>query len=317
MSGGGGMLLRMPSPWPTLPPYEAWSSTCDTLHAHTQTLGKLAAKLAPPEPQLQHAALRLTARGWETLPLPAPDGSGALVVTLDLRNHDALLEHSDGRLWSTSLVPNRSVASVTKELLAALRGLGGDVEIDPAPQETPWTVPLDEDTEHAHYDADEVTTYFSAATRAALVLAAIRAPFRGRSTPVNAWWGSFDLAVNLFSGRPADPPSDDFIMRNAMDSQEIAIGWWPGDARYAKAAFYAYAHPAPPGFELAVLAPAGARWDTTLGEYLLDWDQVVASDDPYEAALAFASSAVRFACSACNWDPGLAASAVGATPPVV
>ena len=28
---------------------------------------------------------------------------------------------------------------------------------------------------------------------------------------------------------PADPPSDDFIMRNAMDAQEVAIGWWPGD----------------------------------------------------------------------------------------
>ena len=46
-----------------------------------------------------------------------------------------------------------------------------------------------------------------------LVLAA----FRARSTPVNAWWGSFDLAVNLFSGQPADPPSDDLIVRNAMD----------------------------------------------------------------------------------------------------
>ena len=77
-------LAPLPSAWPSLPPYEAWSATCDTLHAHTQLLGKLAAKLAPPEPQLQHAALRLTARGWETLPLPAPDGSGALVVALDL-----------------------------------------------------------------------------------------------------------------------------------------------------------------------------------------------------------------------------------------
>ena len=70
--------------------YEQWSGTCDTLHAHTQVLGKLAAVLAPPEPQLQHAALRLTARGWETQPLPAPDGSGALVVALDLRVHEAL-----------------------------------------------------------------------------------------------------------------------------------------------------------------------------------------------------------------------------------
>jgi hypothetical protein len=69
-------------PWPSVS-YQDWSETCDTLHAHTQVLGKLAAKLAPAAPQLQHAALRLTARGWETAPLPAPDGSGAFVVTLD------------------------------------------------------------------------------------------------------------------------------------------------------------------------------------------------------------------------------------------
>ena len=103
----------------------------------------------------------------------------------------------------------------------------------------------------------QVATYFAAATQAALVLTAFRAPYRGRSTPVNAWWGSFDLAVSLFSGLPADPPSHDFIMRNAMDAQEVAVGWWPGDARYGEAAFYAYAHPAPPGFARRDPVPAG------------------------------------------------------------
>ena len=83
--------------WPAVS-YEDWGSTCDTLHAHSQVLGKLAVALAPPEPELQHAALRLTARGWETAPLPAPDGSGALVVALDLRTHEAVVDHSDGRV---------------------------------------------------------------------------------------------------------------------------------------------------------------------------------------------------------------------------
>ena len=94
----------MPVGWPPLP-YEAWSATCDTLHAHTQVLGKLAVALAPPERQLQHAALRLTARGWETDPLPAPNGSGALVVALDLHNHEAVAEHSDGRVRRVPLHP--------------------------------------------------------------------------------------------------------------------------------------------------------------------------------------------------------------------
>lgn len=305
----------MPSGWPAVS-YRQWRATCDTLHAHSQVLGKLAAKLASPEPQLQHAALRLSARGWETAPLPAPDGSGSLVVVLDLRFHEVVVEHSGGRSQRVALTPNRAVGQVTREVLAAVRGVGGAVEINPAPQEVPWSVPLDEDDEHAQYDRDQVGAYFAAATQAALVLAAFRAPYRGRSTPVNAWWGSFDLAVNLFSGSPADPPSDEFIMRNAMDAQEVAVGWWPGDARYDKAAFYAYAHPATEGFDDTGLSSPGARWDTVLGEYILDWDDVCSSPDPRAAALEFARSAFRHACAVGAWDPGLAASADGIPPAV-
>ncbi len=303
---------------PTWPPisYEEWAPTCDTLHAHTQVLGKLAAVLAPPEPQLQHAALRLTARGWETAPLPAPDGSGAFAVALDLHTHEAIAEHSDGRTRRLPLTPNRAVGSVTRELLTAVGELAGAVEIDPTPQEAHWSTPLDEDEEHATYDTERVASYFAAATQAGLVLTAFRAPYRGRSTPVNAWWGSFDLAVNLFSGRAAEPPSDDFIMRNSMDSQEVAVGWWPGDPRHGKAAFYVYAHPAPPGFEDARLDPEAARWDDGMGLYVLDWDDVRAAADPRAYALGFASSAFRHACLVCGWDETLAASAEGSPPPV-
>ena len=299
-----------------LPAYAEWSATCDTLHAHTQVLGKLAVALAPPEPQLQHAALRLTARGWETAPLPAPDGSGALVAALDLRAHEAVAEHSGGGVERIALTPNRAVGEVTRELLAALGRLGGEVAIDPTPQEVSWSVPLDRDDEHATYDTGQVEAYHAAATQAALVLAAFRAPYRGRSTPVNAWWGSFDLAVNLFSGQPADPPSPDFIMRNAMDSQEVAVGWWPGDGRYDRPAFYAYAHPAVEGFADARLEPAAARWEASLGEYVLDWDDVCDAPDPRGAGLAFARSAFRHACGVCEWDSALLASAEGTPPPV-
>ncbi len=312
----------MAKPWPAIS-YEQWRPTCDTLHAHTQVLGKLAVRLAPPEPELQHAALRLTARGWETAPLPAPDGSGALVVALDLRVHEVVIEHSDGRSVGgrgggrgVALTPDRPVGEVTRDVLAAVRGIAGPVDIDPTPQEVAWSVPLDEDCEHARYDPDQVAGYFAAATQAALVLADYRAPYRGRSTPVNAWWGSFDLAVSLFSGLPADPPSQDFIMRNAMDAQEVAVGWWPGDARHATAAFYAYAHPAPAGFADADLAPSAARWDAALGEYVLEWDDVRTQPDPHAVALEFARSAFRHACAVCEWDPGLAASADANPPPV-
>jgi hypothetical protein len=305
----------MPAGWPALP-YEEWSATCDTLHAHTQVLGKLAVALAPPEPQLQHAALRLTARGWETSPLAAPDGSGALVVALDLHAHEAVAEHSDGRVRRVALTPDRPVAEVTHDLLESVRDLVGSVAIDPTPQEVPWSVPLHEDREHARYDTAQVGAYFAAATQAALVLAAFRAPYRGRSTPVNAWWGSFDLAVNLYSGQPAGPPAGDFITRNAMDAQEVAVGWWPGDARYPRAAFFAYAHPAEPGFAGAELSPPAARWDEALGEYALDWDDARSTPDPPATALEFARSAFRHACRVCEWDEALAATAEGVPPPL-
>ena len=194
--------------------------------------------------------------------------------------------------------------------------LGGSVEIDPTPQETPWQTRLDEDDEHATYDPAHVGTYFAAATRASLVLAALRAPYRGRSTPVNAWWGSFDLAVNLFSGLPADPPAGDFITRNAMAVQEVAVGWWPGDPRYPRAAFYAYAHPAPEEFATATLSPPAARWEPGLGEFVLDWDDLRTLPNAHQVALDFARSAVQHACAVCDWDPALSASAGGSPPPV-
>ena len=303
----------MVSEWPSVS-YAAWSDTCDTLHAHTQVLGKIAVALAPPEPQLQHAALQLTARGWETLLLPATNGSGGIVAALDLRTHEAVVEHTDGRVERIALTPDRPVRDVTREVLAAARELAGAFTFDPTPQEVTWTVPLDEDDEHARYDPEQVATYMQAATRAALVLAAFRAPYRGDSTPVNAWWCSFDLAVVLFSGHPAEPPSDDFLTRNSMDAQQFALGWWPGDQRHGRPAFFAYVHPAPEGFSDLELPLGG--WDAQLGEYILDIDDLRQSRDPHAAALEFGRAVFRHACAVCDWDMGLAATADGVPPPI-
>ena len=288
--------------WPELS-YSAWRETCDTVHGHTQVLGKLAVALAPSEPQLQHAALRLTARGWETAPLPAPDGSGALVVALDLRNHEAVVEGSGGSEQRITLTGERSVGAICRELLAAVRRVAGTVEINPAPQEVSWSVALDEDEEHATYDPVQVEAYFAAATQAALALAAFRAPYRGRSTPVNAWWGSFDLAVNLFSGR-AGRASGAGLHHAQRDGRPGGRrGWWPGDARYDRAAFYAYAHPAPDGFAGGDLEPTAARWEPALGEYVLDWEDVRKADDPHAAAVQFARSAFATAAQSASGIP--------------
>jgi hypothetical protein len=301
--------------WPALS-YDRWGETCDTLHAHAQVLGKLAVELAPPEPELQHAALRLSARGWETAPLPAPDGSGSLVAALDLRRHEAVVEHDGGAVERVPLTPDRPVAEVTREVLAAVASMAGDVEINPVPQEVSWHVPLDEDYDHARYDSGQVRDYFAAATQAALALAAFRAPYRGRSTPVNAWWGRFDLAVSMFSGLPADPATDSFIARNSDDAELVMVGWSPGDASHPQAAFYAFSTPAPPSFAQGTLSPAAAHWDSGQGEYILDWDDVRAAPDPRAAAVEFAHSAFQYACKVSGWDPALPGSADGRPPPV-
>jgi Family of unknown function (DUF5996) len=301
--------------WPAAS-HDRWAQTCDTVHAHAQVLGKLAVELAPPEPELQHGALRLTSRGWETAPLPAPDGSGSIVVALDLRSHEAVVEHNGGAVERVPLTPDRPVAEVTRDLLAAVARMAGEVRINPAPQEVPWHVPLDEDYDHARYDPSQVRDYFTAATQAALALAAFRAPYRGRSTPVNAWWGNFDLAVTMFSGLPASPRSDGFITRNSDDAENVTIGWWPGDAQHPQAAFYAFAVPAAPGIAGGTLSPAAARWDKSLGEYTLDWDDVRTAPDPRAAAVEFAQSAFEYACQVSGWDPALPDSTEGRPPPV-
>jgi hypothetical protein len=303
------------SGWP-LVDYPAWSATCDTLHAHTQVLGKLCVELAPPEPQLQHAALRLTPRGWETPALPAPNGPGTFGAALDLRTHEAIVEHIDGRAERIPLTPNRPVAEVTRDLLGAVERLAGPVEIHPKPQEVPWEVPLDQDTEHATYEPERVAAYFTAATQVARVFAEFRAPFRGRASPVNAWWGAFDLAVAMYSGKPAEPPADDFISRNGGDAELIEVGWWPGDGRYGRPALFGFAHPTAGGFAEARLRPEAAHWDSDLGEFVLDWNDIRSEPDPHGLAIEFCHSLWRHACTVCEWDPALAASAEGEPPPI-
>jgi hypothetical protein len=105
-------------------------------------------------------------------------------------------------------------------------------------------------------------------------------------------------------------------MRNSMDAQEVAIGWWPGDPKHDQPAFYAYAHPAPAGFSDAQLAPEASYWDDQLGLFVLDWSDLRETADPYAVALEFTRSAFRHACMVCEWDPALAATADGVPPPV-
>ncbi len=188
--------------------------------------------------------------------------------------------------------------------------------IDPTPQEVPWSVPLDEDAEHATYDPAQVATSFAMATRAALVLAAFRAPYRGRSTPVNAWWGSFDLAVSLFSGDPAAPPADDFICATRWTPRRSRSAGGPATGATGRPRSTPTRTRPVPGSPTRRCRRPPRAGTAALGEFLLDWDDVVAAPDPHAAALAFARSAFQHACAICDWDLELAASAEGTPPPL-
>ena len=234
--------------------------------------------------------------------------------------HEAVVEHSDGRAPARSpLTPDRPVGEVTRELLAAVRELGGAVEIDPTPQEVPWTRRRSTRTTSTRPTTPaQVAAYFAAATRAALVLAAFRAPYRGRSTPVNAWWGSFDLAVSLFSGAARRPAVGRLhhaqrdgraggrgrlvAGRRALRQGRLLRLRAPGAGRLRRAR---RSRPRPRA-GTASSASTSSTGTTSAP---------AATRTPL--ALEFARSAFRHACAVCEWDPALAASAEGTPPPVV
>jgi hypothetical protein len=305
----------MPTPWPELP-YDDWASTRQTLHLWSQVVGKIALALAPLEPQWGNAALDVTPRGIATRPLPcdlhadeAGDGddhgapSARLVVELDLRDHQLMVTSSGRGQAAFDLVDGLSVADFYASALDAVAAVGPRLTLNPRAQEMPDPPMLDRHTEPGSYDRDAVTRFHDVLVLVTNAFTEWRASFRGRTTPVNFWWGTFDLAVARFSGRPATPPDGaDLIFRRAMDAEEVAVGFWPGDARYPTAAFYGYGYPKPPGIESATIAPAGGAWNEALGELVLDYDVVRTAADPVATLLEFLDSTYEVAGRGLGWD---------------
>ena len=301
----------MSANWPAID-YGEWQPTLRTVHLWSQVLGKVALALAPLEPQWGNAALEVTPRGIATRPLPYNPGQGVtcerLTLELDFGGDRLLLASSldrgDGLIAGAwPLADGLAVAQFYGFVVEALVQAGASVTLNPLAQEMPDPPMLDTYTGASTYDHDAIRRFHSALLLVANVFAEWRAGFRGRSTLVNFWWGSFDLALNRFSGRPADPPDGaDIIFERAMDAEEFAIGFWPGDARYPRAAFYSYGHPKPDAIETATVAPAGAVWNDDLGEFVLDYDVLRASPDPAAALMAFAQSSYEAVATRLGWD---------------
>jgi hypothetical protein len=284
--------------WPSLP-LDSWKSTCDTLHLYAQVVGKIRLALTPAEPEWAHVPLYVTARGLTTSPIRT--GERVFQLDFDFVAHTLEVVVSDGGMRSIPLVPAKSVAAFYRAVTDALLEMRIDVRVWPMSVETPKPVRLDEDSLDASYDPESANRFWQALVLVDAALKEHRAPFRRRHTPVQFFWGSFDLAYARFSGRPAAPPSQDVIVRHAMDAEEICAGFWPGDERFAEPAFWCYAFPKPDGIERMMVRPSAAFWSPEMGEFLLRYEDVRQSESPRAMLLEFFSSTFEACSKLAKW----------------
>ncbi|HJT52822.1 MAG TPA: DUF5996 family protein [Candidatus Angelobacter sp.] len=292
-----------PPCWPALP-LSAWQPTCHTLHMWTQIVGKIRLALTPKTNHWWNVALHVSARGLTTSVIPY--GVRVFEMEFDFLEHELRIHTCDPATRIIPLGP-RSVADFYKECMSALHSLGLDVEIWKMPVEVADPIPFDQDTVHNSYDREYVRRFWRVLVSVDEAFKVFRSRFLGKSSPVHFFWGSFDLAVTRFSGRPA-PPRDDAdpvlrkIMQEAYSHEVISAGWWPGGGEVKDAAFYCYAAPEPQGFSTSRVRPEPARYEAKVGEFLLPYEDVRRSSSPTSTVLEFMQSTYEAGADAGKWD---------------
>jgi len=285
--------------WPSLP-LEEWKDTCATLHMWTQIVGKVRLEQAPLVNHWWNVPLYVSARGLTTTAMPY--GDTFFEMEFDFVDHNLVIKCSDGAATTVALEP-KSVATFYSETMDALRSLGLEVRIWKMPVEIPDPIPFDQDEQHASYDREYVERFWQVLRSSEKVMQEFRSRFIGKCSPVHFFWGSFDLAVTRFSGRPAPPrPDADPITREAYSHEVISHGWWPGHGPLGKAAFYSYTAPAPEGLSSAPLRPSPAFWSNELSEFLMYYDDVRNASNPDEALMEFLQSTYEAGANLANWD---------------
>jgi hypothetical protein len=285
-------------PWPPLP-YAEWKDTYATLHMWTQVVGKIALARGP---RLNHSwgsALQVGSRGLATRPLR--HGTRTFTMLFDFVRHALVIETSDGDARVLPLVP-RSVAAFHGDVLATLRDMGLPVKLWPMPVEIPEPVRFDQDDGHRSYDREYVSRFWRILVQVERVLGDCRATFLGKCSPVHFFWGSFDLAVTRFSGRPAPPREGPAFMREAYSHEVISHGFWPGGPPLPEPVFYAYAAPVPAGLANATVRPETAYYHRELGEFILPYAKMRRAARPEDAIREFVESTYAAAADLAKWD---------------
>ncbi len=285
--------------WPALP-LEQWEDTRATLHMWTQIVGKVRLEQTPLVNHYWNVPLYVSARGLTTTAMPYEDRF--FEMEFDFVDHYLVITCSDGASANVALEP-KSVAIFYRQTMAALHSLGMEITIWKMPVEIPDPIPFDEDEQHASYDRNYVERCWQVLRSSERVLQDFRSRFIGKCSPVHFFWGSFDLAVTRFSGRPAPPrPDADPITREAYSHEVISHGWWPGHGPLGKPAFYSYTAPAPDGLSEAKIRPKQAFYSKDLSEFLLLYDDVRNAPDPEDALMEFCQSTYEAGANLANWD---------------
>lgn len=296
--------MRSPETWPSLP-LEAWQDTFATLHRWTQIVGKIRLKQTPWINHGWHVVLYVTPRGLTTSPIP--HGARTFEISFDFLDHRLRIRASDGGDRTIPLRA-RSVAEFHHELLGTLDEMGLGVSIHGSPNELEDATPFAEDHSHHAYDPESAARCWRILVQADRVMKRFRARFAGKCSPVHFFWGSFDLAVTRFSGRPAPPHPGgipnlpDWITREAYSHEVSSCGFWPGGGPHPFPLFYSYAYPEPEGFSTAAVEPEGAFYSSELREWVLPYEAVRAAPSPEDALLAFLETTYGAAAALGRWN---------------
>jgi hypothetical protein len=290
--------------WPALP-FAEWKDTAITLHMWTQIVGKIRLTLTPWTNHSWHVTLYVTARGLTTSPIP--HDSSTFEIRLDFIDHQLRILKSDGAGRTIELKP-RSVAEFYRTVMKTLSDLALPVTINTMPNEIADPIPFDQDEEHHSYDREYANRFWRVLVQSDRVFKEFRSRFCGKCSPVHFFWGSFDLAVTRFSGRPAPPHPGgvphlpDEITREAYSQEVSSLGFWPGNAAMPTPVFYSYAYPEPPGFPGAKVQPDAAFYEAKLRELILPYEAVRNAEKRDQVLLDFAQSAYDAASKLGKWD---------------
>jgi hypothetical protein len=194
--------------------------------------------------------------------------------------------------------------------MEALTSLGMPVKIWTMPTEVPNPIPFEKDTKHAAYDPVYAHHLWSILAQTNRVFYDFRCHFTGKVSPVHFFWGGFDLAVTRFSGRRAPPHAPvpniaHFVAIEAYSHEVSSSGFWPGGGPISEPIFYSYIYPEPSGFKDYPIKPAEAYYHKDMGEFVLPYDVVRASNSPDKVLMSFLQSTYEAAATCGNWDRAL------------